>query len=135
MSTTSFAPFQLSLTSDPAREEAPQDDGKDERHDRVGQDELRSNGPSEEARVARVPDPRVDARGDQLVVVSLLVGHLVREVGRGVDHGRGAQVLAKDDEAEAEVGEGGGSGEERRYRRGVGRPLGTIQEEMLEEKL
>lgn len=57
-----------------------------------------------------MPHPSVDARSDEPVVVSLLVGDLVREVGRGVDHGRGAQVLADDDEAEAEVGEGGGSG-------------------------
>jgi hypothetical protein len=88
-------------------EEAPQHPHKYDCANRISEQQLRAHSPDEESRIARMSHQTVQTRLDQHMVCSLVRSDDVGEVGRGVDHGCGAEILAYEDGAEAEVIEEG----------------------------
>ena len=85
------------LEGDARVEELPRGERVEDHADRIGEHDLRADGPVEPAEVARVADEPIDAARDQLVALLLALLHVVVEVGARRVHGQLAKALAEHD--------------------------------------
>ena len=83
-------------------EKAVEEKGKQTEGERVEEQELRAEGPVEEAEVARVPEVGVDAVCDEDVAVFSLPLDHVGEVLAGCFHGQRSRVLSEERDKQAE---------------------------------
>lgn len=115
------------FTANAIREESPEHDGEYDGAQRIGQHDLRTEGPIEEAKVGgmtgetfsrtgrcekgwmsrwtreatRFPAPSpINAVSDQLMIVALSCGHFVGEVAGSMHHGERSERLTHDDQAQ-----------------------------------
>jgi len=92
------------LHSGPEIEKPPQENGKEDKRNPVLEGELCAEGPVEESRIRRMPEPSVDAIRHKSMSWTFLENHGMRKVGGCVDHGRRAEALSDEGYSDADGG-------------------------------
>lgn len=88
-------------TFDSSEKEPPEHQDVNKEAENVAKHQLRADGPPEEAKIAGVPEPSVDAMRNELVSLTLLFLNVVVEVCGCCDHGDSPSNLTDYDQAKA----------------------------------